>query len=284
MDVQGYLEESARRADAALDQRLPSVATPPRGLHGAMRHLLFPGGKRLRPALAFAGAEAVGAMPECALPVAVAVELIHTYSLVHDDLPCMDDDDERRGRPTVHIAYGEATAVLAGDALLALAFETLAEAAAPAGPVEPMRALAALRELAHAAGAAQLVGGQADDLDFDPARVDEAWVDSVHRRKTAALFAASVVGGARLGGGDEGVLSALRRAALAFGVAFQIADDVLDDAPGTQECSLVSLIGVDAARARAQALLDEALALLEPFGGRADALRMLARFAVGRTR
>lgn len=283
MDVRAYLSESARRVDAALQQRLPSADAPPRGLHAAMRHLLFPGGKRLRPALAFAGAEAVGAAPEHALPLAVAVELVHTYSLVHDDLPCMDDDDERRGRPTVHVAHGEATAVLAGDALLALAFETLADAAAPGGSVAPERAIAALRDLAHAAGAAQLVGGQADDLDFDPARVDEAWVDSVHRRKTAALFVASVVGGARLGGGDEESLACLRRATLAFGVAFQIADDVLDDEPGSDECSLVSLIGVDAARARAQALLDEALATLEPFGGRADALRMLARFAVWRT-
>jgi geranylgeranyl diphosphate synthase type II len=284
VDGQAYLEESAQRVDAALERRLPSADTAPRGLHGAMRHLIFPGGKRLRPALAFAGAEAVGAAPERALPLAVAVELVHTYSLVHDDLPCMDAADERRGRPTVHLAYGEATAVLAGDALLALAFETLADAAAPAGSVEPVQALAALRDLAHAAGAAQLVGGQADDLAFDAARVDEAWVDSVHRRKTAALFVASVVGGARLGGGDEAALTALRRATLAFGVAFQIADDVLDDEPGAAECSLVSLIGVDAARARAQALLDEALGALEPFGGRADALRLLARFAVWRTR
>jgi len=280
VDVQAYLAERAQRVDAELERLLPAADAPPRALHAAMRHLLFPGGKRLRPALAFAAAEAVGAPAERALPMAAAVELVHTYSLVHDDLPCMDDDDERRGRPTVHVAYGEATAVLAGDALLALAFEALASAASADGPG---RVLAALRELAHAAGAAQLVGGQADDLDFDPARVDEAWVDSVHRRKTAALFVASVVGGARLGGGDDEALAALRRAALAFGVAFQIADDVLDDEPGADECSLVALIGRDAARARADALLEEALAALEPFGARADALRMLARFAVWRS-
>ena len=293
MDVQAYLAESAQRVDRALDALLPPADAPPRRLHAAMRHLLFPGGKRLRPALAFAAAEAVGAPAERALPIAAAVELVHTYSLVHDDLPCMDDDDERRGRPTVHVAYGEATAVLAGDALLALAFETLAAAADEAaasgaageGPsaAAPARVVAALRELAHAAGAAQLVGGQADDLDFDPARVDEAWVDSVHRRKTAALFVAAVTGGARLGGADDAALAALRRFALALGVAFQIADDVLDDAPGADECSLVALIGIDAARARAEALLAEALAALEPFGSRADALRMLARFAVWRS-
>jgi geranylgeranyl diphosphate synthase type II len=279
VDVQAYLAESAQRVDAALERLLPPADAPPRGLHGAMRHLLFPGGKRLRPALAFAAAEALGAPAERALPVAAAVELVHTYSLVHDDLPSMDDDDERRGRPTVHVAYGEATAVLAGDALLAAAFETLAQA-----PGDAARIVGALRDLAHAAGAAQLVGGQADDLDFDPARVDEAWVDSVHRRKTAALFAAAVSGGARLAGAGEADLERLRVFALAMGVAFQIADDVLDDEPGADECSLVTLIGRDAARARAEALLDDALAALEPFGARADALRLLARFAVWRTR
>lgn len=279
MDVQAYLAESAQRVDAALERLLPPAGAPPRGLHAAMRHLLFPGGKRLRPALAFAAAEAVGGQPERALPLAAAVELVHTYSLVHDDLPCMDDDDERRGRPTVHVAYGEATAVLAGDALLAAAFETLAQA-----PGDAARTVAALRELAHAAGAAQLVGGQADDLDFDPARVDEAWVDSVHRRKTAALFAAAACGGARLAGAGEPELERLRRFALATGVAFQIADDVLDDEPGAGECSLVALIGQDAARARAEALLQDALTALDPFGTRADALRLLARFAVWRTR
>jgi geranylgeranyl diphosphate synthase type II len=280
VDVQAYLAECARLVDAALERRLPPADAPPRGLHGAMRHLLFPGGKRLRPALAFAGAEAVGGAPARALPAAVAVELVHTYSLVHDDLPCMDDDGVRRGRPTVHVAYGEATAVLAGDALLALAFEALTEAGAEH---DPARIVAAVRDLAHAAGAAQLVGGQADDLDFDAARVDEAWVDSVHRRKTAALFGASVVGGARLAGGDDAALEWLRRFALALGVAFQIADDVLDDEPGADECSLVALIGQDAARARAEALLEEALVAVESFGARADALRMLARFAVWRT-
>jgi geranylgeranyl diphosphate synthase type II len=288
VDVQAYLAESAQRVDGALERALPPADAPPRRLHAAMRHLLFPGGKRLRPALAFAAAEAVGAPPERALPAAAAVELVHTYSLVHDDLPCMDDDDERRGRPTVHVAYGEATAVLAGDALLALAFETLARAAELPGPApaahDPAPVVAALRELAHAAGPAQLVGGQADDLDFDPARVDEAWVDSVHRRKTAALFAASVTGGARLAGADPTALERLRRFALATGVAFQIADDVLDDEPGAGECSLVALIGLDAARARAEALLEQALAALEPFGARGDALRMLARFAVWRVR
>ena len=133
MDAQAYRAERTPLVDAWLERWLPADEQPARALHGAMRHLVFPGGKRLRPAVAMAAAEAAGAAPEVALPAAAAVELVHTYSLIHDDLPCMDDDRERRGRPTVHIAYGEATAVLAGDALLALAFECVSDAARPGG-------------------------------------------------------------------------------------------------------------------------------------------------------
>ena len=278
MDLRAYLAERAQLVDAELERWLPSVAEAPANLHAAMRHLIFPGGKRLRPALAFAGAEAVGAAPERALPVAAAVELVHTYSLVHDDLPCMDDDDERRGRPTVHVLYGEAVAVLAGDALLAGAFELLAEAASR----DPARALAALRDLAHAAGSRQLVGGQADDLAFPRDTADVARVESVHRRKTAALFEAAVAGGARLGGADGEALTRLRGFATRVGVAFQIADDALD-ADSDEACSLVRLIGADASRARAEAMLAEATLLLEPFGAPAEPLREIARFTVTRT-
>jgi geranylgeranyl diphosphate synthase type II len=252
MDLRAYLAERAQLVDAELERWLPRADEAPANLHAAMRHLIFPGGKRLRPALAFAGAEAVGAAPERALPVAAAVELVHTYSLVHDDLPCMDDDDERRGRPTVHVLYGEAVAVLAGDALLAGAFELLAEAA----PRDPACTLAALRDLAHAAGSRQLVGGQADDLAFPRETADVARVESVHRRKTAALFEAAVVGGARLGGAD---------------------------ADSDEACSLVRLIGADASRARAESMLAEAIDLLEPFGAPAEPLREIARFTVTRT-
>jgi geranylgeranyl diphosphate synthase type II len=278
MDLRAYLAERAQLVDAELERWLPSVAEAPANLHAAMRHLIFPGGKRLRPALAFAGAEAVGAAPERALPVAAAVELVHTYSLVHDDLPCMDDDDERRGRPTVHVLYGEAVAVLAGDALLAGAFELLAEAASR----DPARALAALRDLAHAAGSRQLVGGQADDLAFPRDTADVARVESVHRRKTAALFEAAVAGGARLGGAEGDALARLRGFATRVGVAFQIADDALD-ADSDEACSLVRLIGADASRARAEAMLAEATLLLEPFGAPAEPLREIARFTVTRT-
>jgi geranylgeranyl diphosphate synthase type II len=278
VDAQAYLAERARQVDAALDACLPPADAAPATLHAAMRHLLFPGGKRLRPVLAFAAAEAIGAPPERALPIAVAVELVHTYSLVHDDLPCMDDDAERRGRPTVHVLYGEAIAVLAGDALLAAAFEHLADHATGA---DAARVAAALRDLARAAGSRALVGGQADDLAF--AGGDAAAIESVHARKTGALFAAAVVGGARLAGADRAALERLRRFAESLGVAFQIADDWLDR-DADEACSLVRSIGADAARARADALLADALEAIEPFGAPAEPLRELARFAVWRDR
>ena len=278
MDLRAYLIECAQRVDAELERWLPPADAAPANLHAAMRHLIFPGGKRLRPALAFAGAEAVGAAPERALPVAAAVELVHTYSLVHDDLPCMDDDDERRGRPTVHVVYGEAVAVLAGDALLAAAFELLAEASTRG---EPARTLAALRDLAHAAGSRQLVGGQADDLSFPRDTADVALIESVHQRKTAALFEAAVVGGARLGGADGDALARLRGFARRVGIAFQIADDALD-ADSDEACSLVRVIGATASRARADRLLDEAIGELDAFGAPAEPLREIARFTVVR--
>jgi len=281
MDVNAYLRERGELVDGFLEQVLPKSGTVPPALAQAMRHLVFPGGKRLRPALAFAAAEAVGAPPERALALAAAVELVHTYSLVHDDLPCMDDDDERRGRPTVHVAYGEAVAVLAGDALLALAFEVLATQGAR--DACPERALGALRDLAEAAGARALVGGQVDDLELSEVPADAARIESVHLRKSAALIAASVVGGARQAGADAARLARLRRFGEDVGVAFQIADDLLDkDEDGA--CSLVRVLGEDGARARAEALLQTALAQLDDLGEKAEPLRELARFAVRRDR
>jgi geranylgeranyl diphosphate synthase type II len=288
VDVAAYLAERGALVDAVLERALPAAHTPPQHLHAAMRHLLFPGGKRLRPALALAAAEAAGARPERGLPLAAAVELVHTYSLVHDDLPCMDDDVERRGRPTVHVAFGEATAVLAGDALLAAAFELLAGAGLE-WPAEAL--LESARELARAAGSLALVGGQVDDLAFDPGSASAASVESIHERKSAALIAASIVGGARLGGAGPPLLERLRRFGLAVGVAFQIADDLLDERQDTagqggraEGCSLVPLLGVKRARERAEALLEAALRSIEDLGERAEPLRELARFAVRRDR
>jgi geranylgeranyl pyrophosphate synthase len=284
MDVPGYLAERTPIVDARLDRLLPPVDTPPRALHAAMRHLLFPGGKRLRPALCFATAEALGRPPEVALPAATAVELIHTYSLIHDDLPCMDDDAERRGRPTTHVVFGESTAVLAGDALQALAFEAICDPA-----IDPPLGLTCARELARAAGAAGLVGGQVDDLAFGETTGEEAGgaralarrIESVHERKSARLIAAAMACGAVLAGAGAPRVDRLRTAGLELGVAFQIADDWLDR-DDDEGCSLVGALGADASRARADELLAAALGRLDDLGEAAAPLRELMRFAVHR--
>ncbi len=279
MDAGAWLAQCTALVDRTLDGRLPPAAEPPAALHAAMRHLVFPGGKRLRPAFVLAGCEAAGASPELALPAAAAVEFVHTYSLIHDDLPCMDNDALRRGKPTVHIAHGEATALLAGDALLALAFEVLADAEGSCGAA----AVAwCTRTLAVAAGSRQLVGGQADDLAFAAGgAASEARVISVHRRKSAALIAASVACGARLGGADRDLLAKLAAFGEEVGVAFQIADDVLD-AGRNEACSLVSVIGLAGAQARAEAGLARALQQIDGLGEKGAALRALAELAVRR--
>jgi geranylgeranyl pyrophosphate synthase len=279
LDARAYLEAVLPRVDRALEGALRRSDRTPERLAAAMRHLLFPGGKRLRPALAIAGAEAVGGDADVALPAAVAVELVHVYSLIHDDLPCMDDDDERRGRPTVHVAFDEATAVLAGDALLTTAFEALVEGA---DADTAARRVATVAELARAAGAAGLVGGQVDDLSPD-AHPTQASVESVHARKSAALLAASICGGARLAGADPDTLTRLHRAGVAVGVAFQITDDLLD-ADEDDACSLLRVMGPEKARDRAEMLLAEALGELADLGAGADALRALLRYAVERDR
>ncbi len=281
MDVRAYLAERGALVDQFLDEALPPADREPTSLHAAMRHLIFPGGKRLRPVLTFAAAEALGAPPERVLPFAAAVELIHTYSLVHDDLPCMDDDVLRRGRPTVHMVFGEAVAVLAGDALQSEAFSVLLKGASDG---EAGILLAAARDLAEAAGAANLVGGQVDDLAFELTGEDDAArVEHVHARKSAALIAVSIAGGARLAGAAEERVQRFRRFGEAVGVAFQIADDLLD-AEDEEPCSTVRVVGVEGARERAEALLDVALAEIEDLGEPAEPLRELARFAVRRDR
>jgi geranylgeranyl pyrophosphate synthase len=235
----------------------------------------------LRPALALAACQALGGPAARALPPAAAVELLHTYSLVHDDLPCMDDDSTRRGRPTVHVAYGEAVALLAGDALQALAFEVLARSAESAGPA---CASAALLELAATAGSRQLVGGQADDLAFRPGGSDDAArVESVHLRKSAALIATAIGLGGRYAGAAPEWLDRLRKFGEQLGVAFQIADDLLDR-EDEEPCSLVRVLGVAEARSRADALLGSALAQIAELGPEADPLRDVACFAVRRNR
>ena len=289
--------------DVAIEARFGAAAAIPDSLRGAMRHLLFPGGKRLRPIFSLAAAEAVGGGWGSALPMAVAVELVHTYSLVHDDLPCMDDDDERRGRPTVHKAYDEATAVLAGDGLLTEAFAVLSEGVESVA--EARARIFAVHCLAAAAGAEGLVGGQVDDLDFEAQResqgeagsgqasarsrtADHDRLASIHARKTAALFRAAIVGGAGLGASERGGLTegeqrVLDAFALDVGVAFQIADDLLD-ADRDETTSILRLQGIEDATAGAEGLLDRALGRIESWGERAEPLRELSRFAVRRKR
>ena len=289
VDVQAYMAERIPLIDAAIESRLPADAAMPASLRGAMRHLLFPGGKRLRPVFAMAAAQAVGGAESAAMPIAVASELVHTYSLIHDDLPCMDDDDERRGRPTVHKAYDEATAVLAGDALLTEAFAVLADLEAPTAA---RAAIEASGRLARAAGAYGLVGGQIDDLLFEASATTETasetgtradWLASIHARKTAALFQAAIVGGAALGGAGDADQQVLEAFALEVGIAFQIADDVLD-APSEEAASILRLRGIDDARASAASLLGRATERIEGWGERAEPLRALAAFAVRRDR
>ncbi|MBE3590452.1 MAG: polyprenyl synthetase family protein [Firmicutes bacterium] len=260
-----------------------------------MRHAVLGGGKRLRPALVLAAHAAAGGGTDTrplALEAAAAVELVHAYSLVHDDLPAMDDADTRHGLPAVHRAFGEATAVLAGDALLTLAFEWLARAPWPDARV----GLRAVRELAEGAGHAGMVGGQQLDLDLTGAgRADEADVHAMHRMKTGALFRASVVLGGLAAGLPEDGLSALAAFARPFGLAFQAIDDVLDvvgDAARlgkdvgadrtAGKTTFVDLYGVDGARRRARAAVEEAISCLAPFGERAAGLAELARFVIDR--
>ncbi len=285
--IESYLKDVSARVDAGL----AALAEERRGLGPerlveAMKYALLGGGKRLRPALVLAAAEAHGGDASdgsLAMRYALAMECVHTYSLVHDDLPAMDDDDLRRGRPTVHKAYDEATAVLVGDGLQSLAFRHLLAAAEP-------RALALGKLLAD--NAALMVEGQQRDMDGEHRRLGEAEVLELMRCKTGALLAASVAGGAVAAGAEAGPAYAT---GLKLGLAFQIADDLLDltadtatlgkragkDA-GAGKSTLPALLGLDAARRRAEALLDEALADLAPLGARAEALRALARYVLSR--
>ena len=297
VDVRARLAESAKLVDEALESFLPPVAGEFARLVEAMRHSLFAGGKRLRPALVTECCEVAGGRLRDALPAACAVEMIHTYSLIHDDLPAMDDDDLRRGKPSCHRAFDEATAILAGDALLSLAFETAArtEPAAVAREV--------VRTLARAAGPQCLVGGQMLDVAHEAAQQGakaalEA-VEAIHDHKTADLFAASCRSGALVGTGGrgkiDGKVESLERYGRALGRAFQIADDILDATSTPEElgktpgkdaaagkATYPAAVGLEKARARARELVEEAIGELEEFGGRAECLRALARFVVER--
>ena len=265
VSVDAFLAQSRERIDKHLDLSLPPPDEPPASLHEAMRYAVFSGGKRLRPAMVFAGALAAGADPNRALPAAAAIELVHTYSLVHDDLPAMDDDDERRGRRTVHVVWDEATAILAGNGLFAEAIGQLALDGIPS---------ALVARLVRAAGSRVLLGGQVDDLGFEAGGADLASITRIHSRKTAALFEFSAWSGGLLGGLERPDLERLDAYGHAYGLAYQLVDDLLD--AGTDECSILAVTDAANARRLAQAQIGFALEALEPVGPATWALRGLA--------
>lgn len=293
---QVFLGDCRIRVERALDQWLPPDTTQPVRLHGAMRYAALGDGKRVRPVLVYAAGQALGARPECLDAAACAVELIHAYSLVHDDLPAMDDDDLRRGRATCHKAYDEATAILAGDALQTLAFRVLCEDDELC--VNRADRLRMIAELAHASGSRGMAGGQALDMEATGREIDLAQLENLHIHKTGALILASVrLGGLAAGASSDARMTGLERYAKCIGLAFQVRDDVLDvegdtavlgktrgkDA-ATDKATYPALIGLDAAREMTQRLIDEALDNIATFDAAADPLRQLAHYIVGRTR
>lgn len=293
MELSSYLAAEAAAVDAALDRLLPAEGSWPERLHRAMRYAVFGGGKRLRPILVRAACRAAGGDPAVALEPACAVELLHTYSLVHDDLPAMDDDSLRRGRPTVHVAFDEALAILTGDALLTLAFEVLASY--PPGEGWAARRAAGVALIAAAAGSLGMVGGQVEDMEGTGAPPDAARLERMHRAKTGALLAASVELGALLAGAPPGRQAAFRRFGEQLGLCFQIADDILDvtgtaaslgKSPGKDaaagKLTYPAVYGLAAARAEVERLAAQAVALAGELEGEGGVLAQLAEFAARR--
>lgn len=291
-DFAAYLEAARGRVERALDQAL--APERPESLREAMRYSLLAGGKRLRPILCLAACELGDGDITQAMPTAVALEMIHTMSLIHDDLPAMDNDDLRRGRPTNHKVYGEANAILAGDALLTRAFEMVA-LRSPGVP--PDRLLQVVGELALAAGAPGLVGGQVVDLECEGKQVDLPTLEYIHLHKTGALLRACVVSGALIAGSPQDLLAALAIYARGIGLAFQIIDDILDVTASSEvlgktagkdlaadKTTYPKLLGLEESRQRADALVAEAKAALEPWKERAAPLLALADYITTRDR
>jgi geranylgeranyl pyrophosphate synthase len=289
-DIKRELSESALLFESELMTRLSSLPLVSDRLGEAMRYSLEAGGKRLRPALVLWCCELCGGSREVAMPAALAVECVHTFSLIHDDLPAIDNDDLRRGRPTLHKQFDEATAILAGDALLALAFEILTESPVGAGAIKLMT-----RELAHATGAAGMIGGEAVDIEAQSRPPDAALVAAIHAAKTARLIEASCRLGGIAAGASGDQMSALGKYGHALGLAFQVADDLLD-ITGTAEAlgkrtqkdaasgkqTYPRAVGIEASRALAAGSIDEAIEALSPFGSGARRLGGLARFVIER--
>src|SRR5450755_286118 len=284
MELKPYLVARQKEVDHALDRFLPKGSTPPATIHRAMRYSLFAGGKRLRPILCLAAAEACGGKIAAALPLACAVECIHTYSLVHDDLPSMDNDDLRRGRPTSHKVFGEGIAVLTGDALLTVAFEI----ATHAQPTRRYSLRDMLLDLAVAAGSRKLIAGQVADLEAEGKKIDRAGLRYIHENKTAAMLAVSVRLGAMSANASAKQLTAMTDFGHSLGLAFQVIDDILDVTQtseklgksagkdiAAQKATYPAVIGLDASRKEAKRLTRQAHEAIEVFGEEGEILHAL---------
>jgi geranylgeranyl diphosphate synthase type II len=291
MDIRRYLEEKKAVVDAQIDKVLPRATE---GIYAAMRYSLFAGGKRLRSILAIAATEAVGSSPKDILSVASALEFIHTYSLVHDDLPAMDNSDFRRGKPTSHKMFGDATAILTGDALLTMAFELMTTPESTKG-LDPRVLQQVVCEVARAAGTEGMIGGQVADLDYAGRKPSAQELEYIHQHKTAALIRTSAWTGAVLGNSSPGQVEAIRGYGEKVGLAFQIVDDILDEVgeegrlgktPGgdreMEKATYPALFGIEDSKRRAKILIGSAVGELKEFDERADALRGIAEFIVAR--
>jgi len=292
VDVKSLIQEGAERTDRALELLLPSVQTVPASIHGAMRHSTFAGGKRLRPVLAMqAGATIAGEIPAGIERLGAALEMLHTYSLIHDDLPALDNDDLRRGKPTCHKAFGEAIAILAGDALQTRAFEVLAGLDAP-----PAAAVQIIGLVANAIGTVEgMIGGQVLDLESEHHKPTPELVEAIHRAKTGALIRVSVVAGGVYAGANADDVVRLDTFGRKIGLAFQIVDDVLDmtvDSAhlgktagkdlATEKATWPAVYGLEQSNRDAVQLVEEAFAALAPYGSRADGLKAVAHYLTDR--
>jgi geranylgeranyl diphosphate synthase type II len=290
--LQETLEQGQRLADAALDRLIPLERAHPISIHKAMRHSVFAGGKRLRPILCMeAGRMIAGSLPAGIDELGAALEMLHTYSLIHDDLPALDNDDLRRGRPTCHKVFGEAIAILAGDALQTQAYEVLARLKCPAEA-----RVRIVEEIAHGTGTIDgMIGGQVVDLEAEHTQPTAEMLEYIHRSKTAALITASLVSGGLYAGANDKQVAKLRAFGMSIGLAFQITDDVLDVTQtseqlgktagkdtASEKATYPALFGIEASVQKADALVQQAFAELESFGERAEPLKELARFLVER--
>ncbi len=295
MSADRYLLENRKFIDAAILELLPGEGSYPEVIHKAMHYSLMAGGKRLRPSLVIAAAEAVGGDRQTVMPFAVATELIHTYTLIHDDLPALDDDDLRRGKPTCHKAFGEAVAILAGDALLTQAFLMMTHSALMAS-IPAKCLLSATHEMAVAMGSGGVIGGQVVDLESEGKPIDPETLEYIHIYKTGFLFRACVRSGALLSQASKSELAALTQYGAHIGLAFQIIDDILDIVGDEKvlgkdigsdldkdKATYPGLYGLEASRKKADDLVEKSIRCLDSFDNRADPLREIARFFVQRT-